>query len=256
MVQAASGGLQSMKPVLHHRAGMPVQRYEALFELREADCPPQGAGYRLWYDAAGMALCKGSDRRGFRLRYRDIAARAGQSLLLAQASAARRRPAVADLTAGWGTDGLCLALRGCQLWLIERAPVVWAMLDEFVLRLGLPAKVVWASAEDWCQAHPDSVDVALLDPMFPKQRKTALPEKSMQLLRDLAWHDGAGLARQISWALLAARKRVLVKRRIRDRAEPAPDWQVRGRRIRFDVYSAAGGRIQMAGAAQSPSRAG
>lgn len=229
-----------MKLVLHHRSGLPAQRYEALFELREADRPPEGAGYRLWYDEAGMALFKGADRHGFRLRLRDIQARAGQSSLLLRASGAGPGLAVADLTAGWGTDGLCLALRGCQVWLIERAPVVWAMLDEFIARLELPAKVVWASAEDWCQAHPDSVDLALLDPMFPQRRKTALPEKPMQHLRDLAWCAETDLARLIACAQIAARELVLVKRRAREAAEPPPCWQVRGRLIRFDVYRAGG----------------
>ena len=238
--------LVARKPVLHHRAGVPAQRYEALFELREADRPPPGSGYRLWYDETGMALFKGADRHGFRLRLRDIQARAGQSSLLIRASGAGRRPAVADLTAGWGTDGLCLALRGCQVWLIERAPVVWAMLDEFVARLELPAKVVWARAEDWCQAHPDSVDLALLDPMFPQRRKTALPEKPMQHLRDLAWRTEADLARLIACAQMAARELVLVKRRARETAEPPPSWQVRGRRIRFDVYRALGARAATA----------
>ena len=184
-----------------------------------------------------MRLCGGA-AGGFALRYADIESRAGQALLLARACAASRRPAVADLMAGWGTDGLALARRGCAVTLVERSPIVWAMLDEFVTRLDLPATVVWGSAEAWCRANRKAVDVAYLDPMFPARRKTALPGKPMQVLRDLAWQDGAPLARQLALARTAARDRVVLKRRAKDPASPKPSWQLQGRTVRFDVYRA------------------
>ncbi len=226
-----------MKPILYHRKGVPVGRYAEKFELREADAPPEEAGYRLWYDDTGMTLLHGF-RGSLRLDYRAIESRSAQSLLLARACIASGRPSIVDLMAGWGIDGLSLALRGCTVTLVERATVVWAMLDEFVARLELPASVVFASAEDWCREHRKTVGMAYLDPMFPARRKTALPGKEMQYLRDLAWSSGAPLASQISLARSAASERVVVKRRIGDPALPAPNWQLRGRRIRFDIYVA------------------
>ena len=216
---------------------MPVERYAGKFELREADEPPSGTGYRLWYDDSGMTLLHGS-RGALTLDHRDIETRSGQSSLLARACSASARPAVADLMAGWGTDGLSLALRGCSVTLVERAPIVWAMLDEFVTRLDLPATVVCDTAEQWCQNHPKAVEVAYLDPMFPARRKTALPGREMQYLRDLAWRGETPLSRQIHLAQRAARDRVVVKRRARDASVSAPSWRLRGRRVRFDVYRA------------------
>ena len=228
----------SVKPVLFHRPDLPVQRYANVFELHPAQQPPRRPGYRLWFDESGMSLCDERGSPGVVLSYRDIEARSRQSLLLARACAASRRPAVADLMAGWGIDGLSLALRGCTVTLVERSPLVWALLDDFATRLDLPASVVFGSAEQWCRTYRKSVDVAYLDPMFPERRKTALPEKRMQVLRDLAWQGGPDLLELIDRARLAARDRVVVKRRARDPVCAAPGWQLRGRRIRFDVYRA------------------
>lgn len=226
-----------MKPLLYHRAGLPVDRYAGLFDLQPAQGSPGHPGYHLWYDESGMVLRNGPED-ALTLRYRDIEARAGRSLLLARACAASRRPSVVDLMAGWGTDGLALAMRGCAVTLVEPAPMVWAMLDEFVARHDLPVTVVCATAERWCRAHRKTVDIAYLDPMFPARRKTALPTRRMQVLRDLAWQGDTPLTQQIGLARAAARERVVVKRRARDPVILAPGWKLRGRRIRYDVYRA------------------
>ena len=224
------------KPSLYHLPGLPVQRYAAVFDLHPADEPPQLPGHSLWMDANGLRLCDRRGKTSVALEGRDLAARARQVLLLAQACSASNRPKIADLLAGWGTDGLALAMRGCTVTLVERAPVVWALLDDFVAQLDLSATVVFANAEDWCRTNRNSVDVAYLDPMFPSRHKKALPEKRMQVLRDLAWREGADLSELIDLARLAARQRVVVKRRAKDPTQGAPAWQVRGRRVRFDVY--------------------
>ena len=222
--------------MLHHC--VPAQRYAGVFKLRATDQPPPGSGYRLYYDEQGMALLSGGGAPAFRLQLTPIQRRARQAMLLARACGAGQRPSVADLMAGWGSDGLCLALKGCTVTLVERSLLVWAMLDEFVQRHQLPAKVVLAEAGAWCRAHPGSVDVAYLDPMFPPSRKTALPEQSMQHLRRLAADDGQTLSQRIASASFAARARVVVKRRRSAPACPKPGWQHQGRRIRFDVYPA------------------
>ncbi len=226
----------SAKPVLHHRVA--ARRYADAFALRPVAAPPPGPGAQLYYDAQGMALAYGEERRLFRLRLAPIKARAAQSLLLARACGAGKHPSVADLFAGWGTDGLSLALKGCAVTLVERSPVVWALLDDLVVRHALPAAVVCAEAGAWCRAHRKEVDVAYLDPMFPPRRKPALPDRSMQLLRGLAARDDEGLAERLEQAKAAARQRVVIKRRIHDPAAGRPAWQLRGGRIRFDVYLA------------------
>ena len=226
----------SGQPILYHR--VPAGRYADAFALRPVGHPPPGPGIQLYYDQQGMALAYGGERRLFRLRLDRIKVRAAQSLLLARACGAGKRPSVADLFAGWGTDGLSLALKGCAVTLVERSPLVWALLDDLVTRHALPATVVCAEAGTWCQAHRNGVDVAYLDPMFPPRRKQALPEKSMQVLRALAEPDQLSLAERLEQARAAARQRVVVKRRIHDPAAARPAWQLRGGRIRFDVYRA------------------
>ena len=226
-----------MKPVLYHSEGVSVERYADMLELCETPGPPHGTGFRLWYDESGMTLLRGS-RGSLTLDYRGIESRSSQSSLLARACTASACPAVVDLMAGWGTDGLSLALRGCTVTFVERAPIVWAMLDEFVNRLELPATVVCETAERWCENHPKSVEVAYLDPMFPARGKTALPSKDMQYLRDVAWQGETPLPRLVRLARRAARDRVVVKRRAREQPVLAPGWRIRGRRVRFDVYRA------------------
>jgi len=226
----------SVKPVLHHRAA--ARREADAFALRPADGAPSGPGVQLYYDEEGMALAYGGGRRLFRLGLARIKARAAQSLLLARACGAGKGPSVADLFAGWGTDGLSLALKGCAVTLVERSPLVWALLDDLVARHALPVTVVCAEAGAWCRAHRKEVDVAYLDPMFPPRRTQALPDKSMQLRRGLAARDDEHLAERREQAKAAARQRVVVKRRIHDPAAGRPAWQLRGGRIRFDVYPA------------------
>ncbi len=233
-------GSSAQPLILHHR--VEADRYRHLFDLRAVDGPPKCPGYHLYYDEAGMALLNGDEQadrkqpREFRLRLDHIKRRAAQRLVLARACGAGHRPAVADLMAGWGVDGLCLALKGCAVTLIERSPVVWAMLDECVLRHALAATVVLGDASVWCRDNEKSVEVAYLDPIFPLRRKAALPEKALQHLRALAWKDELDLAQRIEQAKGAARERVVVKRRAGALATPKPSWQVDGRRIRFDVY--------------------
>ena len=226
----------SAKPVLHHR--VPAGRFADAFALTPVDGPPPGPGIELYYDEDGMALAHGVERRLFRLRLDRIKVRAAQSLLLARACGAGKHPRIADLFAGWGTDGLSLALKGCAVTLVERSPLVWALLDDLVARYALPATVVRAEAGTWCRAYRKGVDVAYLDPMFPSRRKQALPDQSMQLLRELAERDEVELAERLEQARAAARQRVVVKRRIHDPVAGRPAWQLRGGRIRFDVYRA------------------
>ena len=229
------GCLAMNRPTLHHR--VPVGRYADAFALRPVVRPPQGPGIQLYYDEDGMALIHGGQRRRlFRLRLDRIKTRAAQSLLLARACGAGKRPSVADLFAGWGTDGFSLALKGCAVTLVERSPLVWALLDDLVARHALPATVICGEAGTWCLAHQKSVDVAYLDPMFPPRRKQALPDQSMQLLREMTEPDDLDLAERLEQARAVARHRVVVKRRIHDPAAVQPAWQLRGGRIRFDVY--------------------
>jgi 16S rRNA (guanine1516-N2)-methyltransferase len=83
-------------------------------------------------------------------------------------------------------------------------------------------------------------DVVYLDPMFPVRRKGALPRLKAQLLADVALPLEIDEATLVDVARIRARERVVLKRRGRDPSVAVPDWQIRGTRVRFDVYRGRG----------------
>ena len=225
---------------LFHLSDVSPHRYAQHFELVACQERPRDVtGYFLWFDASGLSMFRDAERSGVKLNVSDFEQRTNQALILAQACGARARPNVVDLMAGWGVDGLSLAMRGCRVTLIERSPAVWAMLDEFVSRLTLPVNVVYADAREWCETATAMTDVVYLDPMFASRRKTALPSKRLQFLRDVAWQDEVSLERWIEFGQRVAKDRVVVKRRAKDPVLATPAWQVKGRQVRFDVYKLA-----------------
>lgn len=154
------------------------------------------------------------------------------------------RPHVVDATAGLGRDALILALLGCRVTLLERHPVIAALLADGMARAAQePAlaetvermMLVRGDAGPWLQEHVG--DVVTLDPMYPHRDKSALVKKDMRAFRAVVGDD-ADAAGVLGAALAAARERVVVKRPAR--AEPlggqTPDFQVPGSSTRFDVY--------------------
>ena len=76
-----------------------------------------------------------------------------------------------------------------------------------------------------------------LDPMFGEHPKTAMPAKPMQVLAGLVGEMATGeIVELIDEARCIASARVVVKRRASAEALGRPDWQIRGRSVRFDVY--------------------
>lgn len=170
--------------------------------------------------------------------------RQGRRLALARACDAHPGLRVHDALAGWGTDGLVLAALGCRVHLSERNVEVHRILDsrlraESDRLLGArPDSISWAheDARDRWRAGGD-FDVVYLDPMFGEHPKTALPAKQMQVLADLAGAMSAGeIVELIEAARRVASSRVVVKRRASAEALGRPDWQIRARSVRFDVY--------------------
>jgi 16S rRNA (guanine1516-N2)-methyltransferase len=82
-------------------------------------------------------------------------------------------------------------------------------------------------------------DMILLDPMFGGERGAAKPSKEIQALAATVGADADADA-LLDMAIAAATKRVIVKR---SRLAPplagrAPDWIIKGKLLRFDVYRA------------------
>lgn len=158
------------------------------------------------------------------------------------------RPQVLDATAGLGRDAFVLASLGCKLTLIERQPLVAALLEDGLARAAADAEVGAIVARmrllqadaipamaAWAEEPPQ---VIYLDPMFPHRDKTALVKKEMRLFRPLVGDDddAAGL---LAAALALATHRVVVKR---PRKAPCiagekPGYALEGSSSRFDIYA-------------------
>lgn len=164
------------------------------------------------------------------------------------------RPFILDGTAGLGRDGMMLAHAGCKVDLLERHPLVHALLDQAMQQAKQHEKIGhWVServrvlpagsllesmnsllAGGYEQAPPDAI---YLDPMFPERGKTAAVKKDMQMLQSLVGGDDD--ADQLLPAALAlATYRVVVKRPsvAPFLAGQSPTTQITTKKHRFDVY--------------------
>lgn len=154
-----------------------------------------------------------------------------------------------DATAGLGRDAFVLAARGFEVVLLERSPIVAALLADGLARAAathdevaaIAARMTLhqADAVRWIEQDGTGFDVICLDPMFPGGGGTALAKKEMQLFQQLAL-DGGDEVALLAAARRAARLRVVVKRPLKAPvlAGQRPDYALSGRAVRFDVYVA------------------
>ena len=158
-------------------------------------------------------------------------------------------PTVADVTAGLGRDAFVLAWLGCTVRLVERSPIIAALLRDGLRRAARDPDIgplavarlslTVADGRDYLRglAPNQRPDVVYLDPMYPQRRKTALAGKDMRLLRQLAGDDDDAPELLVA-ALASARRRVVVKRprRAPTLAGPPPGFEIVAPNTRFDVY--------------------
>jgi len=175
----------------------------------------------------------------------------GRSQALARAIGLKkgRQPSVIDATAGLGRDGFIMAHLGCHVHMLERSPILAAMLEDGLQRAKQAAAQTAEIAGRIRLTHADSneflqklklqdwPDVIYLDPMFPERTKSSLVKKEMRILRGLAGDD-QDAGKLLDIALHCARNRVVVKR---PRLAPTlddtvPSHAITGKTSRFDVY--------------------
>tara|TARA_R110001599_G_scaffold19848_1_gene75603 strand:- start:14013 stop:14807 length:795 start_codon:yes stop_codon:yes gene_type:complete len=174
----------------------------------------------------------------------------GTGQMVAKAAGLRGslRPSVLDATAGLGRDAFVLAALGCQVTMIERQPIIAALLADGLLRaraaggevaeIACRMELIEADAitamGSWGAALPQVIH---LDPMFPHRDKSALVKKEMRVFRPLAGDDLDAPA-LLEAALALASHRVAVKR---PRKAPAitgraPSAELSGQSSRYDIY--------------------
>ncbi|WP_426151862.1 class I SAM-dependent methyltransferase [Pseudomonas sp. DC3000-4b1] len=157
------------------------------------------------------------------------------------------RPRVLDATAGLGQDAFVLATLGCEVDLIERQPVIAALLADGLARAAVDGEVGPIVARMRLQ-QGDAIErmrqweavppqVIYLDPMFPHRDKSALVKKEMRLFRPLVGDDLDAPA-LLEAALALATHRVTVKRprKAPPIQGPAPALTLEGKSSRYDIY--------------------
>ncbi|MDB5970768.1 MAG: rRNA methyltransferase [Hydrocarboniphaga sp.] len=152
---------------------------------------------------------------------------------------------VVDATAGLGRDGFTLAALGATVTLLERQPMMAALLrdaqrralDSPLSKAAQRIRVVEGDAIQWLAQTSGDIDAVHLDPMYPDDGKTALPQKAMQMLRELTGGD-ADAAALLDAALASPARRVAVKRGAKAGwlGERKPTHELSGTQARYDIY--------------------
>lgn len=190
----------------------------------------------------------------------------GQPLARAVGISADTKPKLIDATAGMGGDAFVFATLGCEVLMIERSPIVAALLQDALNRaeteLQLEAEgktsrfdpeenaflsetlsrmhLVNADAADYLTNQKPETQVIYLDPMYPEKKKKAATNKEMTALQGLLGPD-MDSSKLLEAALQVAEKRVVVKRPAK--AEPVqlengklPSANIQSPNTRYDLY--------------------
>jgi 16S rRNA (guanine1516-N2)-methyltransferase len=231
--------------------------------IGEAESPKNLDGdYVLFLSDQGLSLCQtgkkaagpiSCDFAGGGARHRRLYG-GGKSQTIAKAVGIKDkiRPHVADLTAGLGGDAFVLATLGCRVTLVERNPVVVALLRDGLERAAIAAEedreladildrmtLVQTDSQRWLDELPaaEQPEVIYLDPMFPERKKSALVNKNMQAFQQVVDADEDADA-LLPLALTNALYRVVVKRPAQAPwlANIKPALALEGKSVRFDIY--------------------
>ena len=159
-------------------------------------------------------------------------------------------PLAVDATAGLGEDALLLAAAGFEVILFERDPVIAALLEDGMSRALEDSRLksivsrMYLRQQDSVEALPlldRRPQVVLLDPMFPQRTKSASVGKKFQLLHCL--EQPCVDEKELLVAARAARPRkIVIKRPLKGAflAGEKPDYSLKGKAIRYDVFSFSG----------------
>lgn len=196
--------------------------------------------------AKPLRVCFESGKQAWRQRHGG-----GKGQLIARALGLHKgaRPTVLDATAGLGGDAYVLAGLGCSVTLVERSPIVAALLRDGLQRLAAAQaaelrdiatrmELLPAAAAEAELSAGRTAEVIYLDPMFPGASRSAAVKKEMAWFRELLQPTGDE-AELLRLALASARCRVVVKRHKSSPliAGTAPSYQLQGKSTRFDIYS-------------------
>lgn len=249
-ILAKATHLQPLAQELATQLNLPVLESEAQFK---ADA------IYLLYQTDGLHIVATTNRQplsfhidfadGLYLRRQQTSGK-DQGLAKAVGIKQNHLPTVLDATAGFARDSFTLASLGCQVTLLERSPVLAAILEDAIERASYDHQIANIIARmdlhtiD-AQAYLGEIntnktpapDVIYLDPMFPERKKKAQVKKEMQILHQLLGSDDQ-LPYPLELALNVAKQRVVVKRpkQAEDLNNQEPSFRIVGKASRYDIY--------------------
>lgn len=158
------------------------------------------------------------------------------------------RPNILDVTAGLGQDSFVFASLGCKVIMIERSPILHALLADGLERAKFHPATSSIVNNNLCLHYGDSISLlaqqnlsahtVYLDPMYPGSEKSALNKIEMRIIREIVGDD-TDSAQLLSLACGCAENRVVVKRPKRAQpisSEIEPSFGVEMKNSRFDIY--------------------
>lgn len=183
-----------------------------------------------------------------KMRYRsDHASLKKELLARALGMKPKDHPRIIDATAGLGRDSFILAKLGFNVTLLERSPIVFALLRDALSRAAADIMMsevtarmhlIQADAVNWLSLQVEQrPEIIYLDPMFPEREKTASVKKEMVVLQNILKNEPDSID-LFDTAMACSRKRVVVKRpRLApDLSTFAPSYTLTGKNSRFDIY--------------------
>ncbi len=151
---------------------------------------------------------------------------------------------IIDATAGWGRDAAILASLGAEVTMLERHPVMAALLadalehraplDKQQMQLSLKETDAYSYLDHL--AKKDYPDVIYIDPMHPERNKSALVKKDLQALQQMIGADQDALE-LIKLATTRVKQRVVVKWPQKTKSLLTTNSCIEGKTVRFDIYS-------------------
>lgn len=193
---------------------------------------------------------------------------AGKNQGLVRACKPKENVSIIDATAGWGRDASILASFGARVTMLERNPIMAALLKDALYRYETNLKLAELPVSSDCNSttsppsnlnhlklnfypldaldflkmlHPlQYPDVIYIDPMHPQRQKTALVKKNMQVLQQVILEEDRKIDDVLTLLKLAitlAQKRVVVKWPSNQAPIIPSQGNILEKTIRFDIYT-------------------
>ena len=154
-------------------------------------------------------------------------------------------PRVVDATAGLGEDSVLLAAAGMQVTLVEREPMLAALLRDGLQRAARQPelapivsrmRLIEGDSVEVLASLDEQPHVVYLDPMFPAKRKQAATNKKLQLIQQLEL-PCANEEELLGAALAVHPRKVVIKRPLKGPclAGAKPSGSLRGKVVRYDI---------------------